>query len=49
MKASNDTIYVASTLGAKITVFERQADDSLLLTDVIPVGKRLHWNPEILR
>lgn len=47
-KASNDTIYVASTLGAKVTVFERQADNSLLLTDVIPTGKcfrttRLEW------
>ncbi|KAL0571719.1 hypothetical protein V5O48_010243 [Marasmius crinis-equi] len=35
-RALNDTIYVASTLGKALRVFERQEDNSLVMTDVIP-------------
>ncbi|KAE9403564.1 serum paraoxonase/arylesterase [Gymnopus androsaceus JB14] len=35
---SNDTIYVGSAVGAKIIVFERQANDSLLMTETTPTG-----------
>ncbi|THU95632.1 calcium-dependent phosphotriesterase [Dendrothele bispora CBS 962.96] len=35
-KAQNNTIYVAATAGAAVSVFERQEDNSLVLTDVIP-------------
>ncbi|KAF7984213.1 hypothetical protein HWV62_16006 [Athelia sp. TMB] len=34
----NNTIYVSNTLRGTITALERQADDSLVVTDVIPVG-----------
>ncbi|KAJ8084864.1 hypothetical protein PM082_003641 [Marasmius tenuissimus] len=34
--APNGTIYVASTLGKALRVFERQEDNSIILTDVIP-------------
>ncbi|KAF5393495.1 hypothetical protein D9757_000655 [Collybiopsis confluens] len=40
-RALNDTLYVASGLGGKVTVFEKQADNTLLLTDVIPIGQAL--------
>ncbi|KAJ3785174.1 hypothetical protein GGU10DRAFT_428119 [Lentinula aff. detonsa] len=41
VKALNDTVYVASNTGGKISVFEWQGDDSLLLTDVVPIGQVL--------
>ncbi|KAL0061530.1 hypothetical protein AAF712_011673 [Marasmius tenuissimus] len=37
--APNGTIYVASTLGKALRVFERQEDNSIILTDVIPCGE----------
>jgi len=39
--ASNGTVYVAQSMLGKIAVFERQADDSLLLTDEITLGPAL--------
>ncbi|KAJ4490542.1 hypothetical protein J3R30DRAFT_96631 [Lentinula aciculospora] len=38
---TNDTVYVASNLGGKISVFERQVDNSLVLLDVVYVGQVL--------
>ncbi|KAI3618936.1 serum paraoxonase arylesterase [Moniliophthora roreri] len=35
-QAPNGTIYVASTTGKALKVFERQEDNSIVLTDVIP-------------
>jgi len=35
----NDTFYVANSLKASVTVLERQTDNSLVLTDVIPTSK----------
>jgi hypothetical protein len=35
----NDTFYVANSLKGTVTVLERQTDNSLVLTDVIPTGK----------
>jgi hypothetical protein len=35
----NDTFYVANSVKASVTVLERQTDNSLVLTDVIPTGK----------
>ncbi|KAJ3829430.1 hypothetical protein F5880DRAFT_430383 [Lentinula raphanica] len=40
-KASNGTVYVASNLGGAVSIFERQEDESLLLTDVVPLGQLL--------
>ena len=34
----NDTFYVANTIQGTITVLERQNDNSLVLTDVVPTG-----------
>ena len=56
-QAPNGTIYVASTLGKAVRVFERQEDNSIVLMDVIPSGeirsnrqslppRRLNWYPE---
>ncbi|KIK58926.1 hypothetical protein GYMLUDRAFT_245701 [Collybiopsis luxurians FD-317 M1] len=39
--ASIDTVYVASTLDGKITVFKKQVDNFLLLTDVTHIGQVL--------
>lgn len=33
-----ETFYVASALGRELRVLERQADDTLVVTDVINVG-----------
>jgi arylesterase/paraoxonase len=35
----NDTFYVANSLSGTVTVLERQTDNSLVLTDVISIGK----------
>ena len=35
----NDTFYVASALRGIINIFERQADNTLVLTDKISTGK----------
>ncbi|KAF9268909.1 serum paraoxonase/arylesterase [Marasmius fiardii PR-910] len=35
-QAPNGTIYVASTLGKTLRIFDRQEDNSIVLTDVIP-------------
>ncbi|KIK58931.1 hypothetical protein GYMLUDRAFT_202201 [Collybiopsis luxurians FD-317 M1] len=40
-RASNDTVYVASTAGGAIAVFQKQTDNSLLLTDTIHIGQAL--------
>lgn len=34
----NDTFYVTNSLKGSVTVLERQSDNSLVLTDVIPTG-----------
>jgi len=41
----NDTFYVANSLKASVTVLERQADNSLVLTDVIPTSKLMRHLP----
>ena len=38
VRARNDTFYVADALGGPIRVLERQDDDTLVVTDLIPVG-----------
>jgi len=35
----NDTFYVANALKGTVTVLERQTDNTLVLTDVIPIGQ----------
>ena len=37
--ANNGTFYVASAVGSPISVLERQDDDTLVITDLIPVGQ----------
>jgi len=37
----NETFYVADSLGGTVTVLERQGDNSLVLTDVIPTDRTL--------
>lgn len=41
-RANNDTFYVASSMAGKLNILERQADDTLVLTDVIPTGEEKH-------
>jgi hypothetical protein len=38
-RAKNDTFYVANAAKGKLNILERQADDTLVLTDVISTGK----------
>jgi arylesterase/paraoxonase len=38
-RAGNDTFYVVGAAGGKLNILERQADDTLVLTDVISTGK----------
>jgi arylesterase/paraoxonase len=38
-RAGNDTFYVVSSVAGKLNILERQADDTLVLTDVISTGK----------
>ena len=40
-KAKNDTFYVASCLRAAVSVLEKQSDNTLVLTDVVPTGEFL--------
>lgn len=37
-KGKNDTFYVANALSGQLRVLESQADNTLTLTDVIPLG-----------
>ncbi len=39
VQAENGTIYVSSTLSSGIRVLEKQEDNTLVLTDVIPSGE----------
>lgn len=34
----NETVYVANALSGTVTALERQSDNSLVVTDVIPIG-----------
>lgn len=38
---TNNTIYVSNTFRGTITTLERQADDSLVMGDIIPVGQMI--------
>lgn len=38
-KGKNDTFYVANARSGQLRVMEAQADNTLVLTDVIPTGK----------
>lgn len=38
-RANNDTFYVASSAVGKLNVLEKQADGTLVLTDVITTGE----------
>ncbi|KAF8067647.1 hypothetical protein FPV67DRAFT_1764443 [Lyophyllum atratum] len=40
-RAQNDTFYVTDTLGGAINILERQTDNSLVVTDVIPSDRFL--------